>query len=135
MPIIVCLSVLGYFNGHGYLRETNANPAMDGTVILQTSDAANSSNKVYTAIKIVAPTVGGLGRQCYWLVPIRPVYGTNASVGSITSDNSRDGVFDVYDISGRAVITGVTYGDACGKLPSGIYIFAGRDGRRIKVSL
>lgn len=124
-----------YFSGHGYLRETSANgPSMNGSIILQTSDAAKDN--IYTAIYMRTPEVQGLARQCFWLVPIRPVYGDkNAAIGSVITDNSRDGIFDVYDISGRSVLAGTTYEEAYDKLPSGIYIFAGRDGRRIKVAL
>lgn len=124
-----------YFSGHGYLRETSDSPLMNGTPILQTSDAATKDN-IYTAIQVIAPSVRGIKRQCFWLVPIRPVFSyKNAAIDSVITDNSYDGVFDVYDICGRFILAGTTYEDACGKLPSGIYIFAGRDGRRIKVAL
>ena len=85
---------------------------------------------------MVPPKVEELERYCYWLLPIRPVYGYHlASIGSVTVDNDTAGLFDVYDISGRLLIRSVEYSDACSRLNSGIYLFVSPDGRRLKVSL
>ena len=123
-----------YFTGHGYMRSTSSEPLMSSSILLQTSDGANSN--IYAAIYMVPPKVEELERYCYWLLPIRPVYGDNlASIGSVTVDNDTAGLFDVYDISGRLLIRSVEYSDACSRLNSGIYLFVSPDGRRLKVSL
>lgn len=123
-----------YFRGFGYLKDTSSTPLMKTDMIFQTSDAPTGD--IYKAVNIMNPSVYDLPRQCYWMVTIRPVCTkSDASIGNITADSKYDGVYDVYDISGRFVTGGIEYNDAKNRLTKGIYIFVGSEGRRFKVAI
>ena len=79
------------FKPAGYLKTGSDTPQMSSTVLLQSSEAANAS-MIYNT-RSVNTTVSTVMRYCYWLVPIRPVYGVSeSSVDSIIADGVLDGL-------------------------------------------
>lgn len=122
-----------FMGGFGYIRETSEQPQMSTSVIRQTSDAPN--DLIYDTKYVVFPAVRDMARYCYWLVPIRPVCSNPlAAVGSIAVDKKSDGLFDVYDVSGRFAGGRLTYSEARERLPKGVYVFVGSDGHHYKVA-
>lgn len=121
-----------YMRATGYIRETNAKPLMSTSVIRQTSDAP--SDYIYDTKYVIFPAVNDLARYCYWLVPVRPVCGEPlAAVDEVIVDIDTDIEYDIYDISGRFIIGGITYSDSQNRLTSGIYIFVSPQGHHHKV--
>lgn len=122
------------FKAHGYLRETSPNPQMATSILLQTSDGA--TNNIYSAANISTSSLGKTARYCFWLISIRPVYVNNsAGVDEVSDDVESSCVYDVYDISGRRVVSRANYPTAVSRLNSGVYIFTGSNGKRFKIAL
>lgn len=122
------------FVNHGYLRETSASPLLTAKCYMQISDTSTGDGG-YSVMDIQSSKGSLAPRMVFWLLPIRPVMVRTAAIDRITADShDTDGLFDVYDISGRKVKNHVLYQDCPHNLRPGVYILVGENGRRFKVA-
>lgn len=115
---------------------------MTASAIYQTSDAPYNPIPTSGAYYAIASSYESLKLSVptFVMCPVRPVVDPSSlGIDDVVVDNPFDiqsAEFDVYDIAGRCVRTGVGYNEARATLTSGVYIFITTDKRhRLKIAL